>query len=206
MEQQSVLDKALKALNPNGVANTPLEPEPVETLPEEIEKPVEVEPELPLDSPFKKALPTEAAEGVIFELRPIPAGEIDQYWPKVEEGIKEVLFRSKGFYTFTPQEIWVFLHRKVAALYVGFLNGEYAGFGILRDMTDDFSQEPYLLSWLGQALSPLAKTCYYRDLETIAKQKGIKEIRHYSTRMGFDRKPPAPGWETVEICQRKVVE
>ena len=199
MEATGVLDKALRALNTNGIASTPL-PELAE-LPVEYEQP----PELPL-KPTAKPLPTEAAAGLTFELRPIPFDKIDEWWPRVSEGIKEIIFNSKGFYTFTPQEVWVFCRRKIAELWVGFLGGEYAGFGILREMRDDWNQEPYLLSWLGQSLTPIAKECYYRDLEVIAKDKGCKEVRHYSTRLGFDRKLPRAGWETVELCQRKRIE
>ena len=201
MESVSVLDKALKALNPNGVANTPL-PELQAELPIEYE-----EPPVAPEKPKAKPLPTAPAAGLTFKLRPIPFDKIDEYWPRVEEGIKEIVFRSKGHYKFTSQEIWAFCHRKIATLWIGFLDGEYAGFGILRyDLKDEWTQEPYLLSWIGHSLSPVAKTCYYRDLETIAKAQGMKEIRHYTARLGFDRKPPGDGWETVEMCQRRRLE
>ncbi len=196
----SVLDKALKALHANGVADVPL-PELTEELPVEFVEPT-VAPE-PV-KPTAKLLPIAPAAGLNFELRPIPHDQIDEYWPRVEEGIKEIVFRSKGFYKFTSQEVWAFCHRKIAHLWVGFLAGEYAGFGILRyDMTDDWTKEPYLLSWIGHSLSPVAKECYYRDLETIARANNMKEIRHYSPRLGFDRKPPRDGWITAEICQIK---
>ena len=195
---ETVTEKALKALNPNGVANQPL-PELATELPVEFEEP----PTAP-EKPAPKPLPTEAAAGLLFELRPIPYDQIDEYWSKVEVGIKEIIFRSKGYYKFTSQEVWAFCHRKIAHLWVGFLDGEYAGFGILRyDMKDDWTQEPYLLSWIGHSLSPVAKDCYYRDLEAIAMAQGFKEIRHYSARLGFDRKPPREGWETKEILQIK---
>ncbi len=136
-----------------------------------------------------------------FELREIPAADVDTYWPKMLPEIKGIIERSPDICDFIPEEIYVFLKRRVAFLHVGFLDGEYAGFGILQRKLMPFSQEPYLLSWLGAGRDE-AVNLYFAELENIARRIGCKSVRHEG-RLGWQRRVPGPGWRTCAIIQIK---
>jgi len=140
-----------------------------------------------------------------FELRQIPADKdsIDRWWPEILVEIEGIIARDPELCDFIPEEVYVELRRRRAFLHVGFLDGEYAGFGILKVERRPYSGEPYLLSWIGGGLKTEAVNLYFAELENIARKAGLKTIRHESTRMGWLRRLPGEGWRTVAIVQEK---
>jgi hypothetical protein len=147
------------------------------------------------------ATPTPVELTPHFELREIMAADIDQWWPKLRPEIEAIIQRSPEVCDFMPEEVYVFLKRRVAFLHVGFLDGEYAGFGILRKEVMPFSREPYLSSWVGAGLKGEAVDLYFAALDNIARACGAKKVQHMG-RIGWMRRPP-PGWRTVGVIQEK---
>jgi hypothetical protein len=140
------------------------------------------------------------------ELRAIPADDVDVYWKWVDPGVRAIIARSNGAYRFLPEEVYVFLRRKVAQLYVVFFDERPVGWGIVRRLHDAWTNEPFLQSWLGQTDEPGCREYYFRQLEPIARALGCKSIRHGSVRLGFLRKPPTPEWRFVGFEQERVLE
>ena len=141
-----------------------------------------------------------------FELRFIleDAASIDQWWSShIKPEIEKIIARAPDVCDFIPEEIYVFLRRKIAFLYIGFLDGKYSGFGILQIRERTFSKERYLLSWIGAGLNTEAVDLYFAELENIARRAKLTTIRHESARMGWQRRLPGPGWRTVAYVQEK---
>lgn len=153
-------------------------------------------------------VPAKVEEGPKWELRPIPAGEIDKWWPQVEEGVRIIIHKSKGYYDFLPQEVYTFLHRgnlTKSQLWICLLDNVFMGFSVTRELQEEWTGEPYLHIWLGYSIDPTVTKLFFRDIETIGKNLGCKRIRYASTRMGWDRKVP-PGWDVKELTLVKELE
>jgi hypothetical protein len=136
-----------------------------------------------------------------FELRPIPIPEIDEHWPLVRKGVEKILFKMRGTYDLLPEELFVFLKRGMAYLYLIILDGNIVGWLVLRVMQDEFTHRPYTLIWLGESSSTMAKELAIKEVERLAKNIGHYKVAMMG-RMGWERRPPE-GWKVVTVILEK---
>jgi hypothetical protein len=135
------------------------------------------------------------------EIQPVLGKDIKAYWPKVKAGIEIILAKMKGTYDLLPEEVYVSLMRGFSFLYLIVLDGEVDGWMIFRKISDDFSQKPVMVVWLGTAESSLGKELGIREAEKLARERKFAKIRIYG-RWGWERKPPQ-GWKVATVVLEK---
>lgn len=136
-----------------------------------------------------------------FELRPVAVDDVRRYWSHVEGGIKKILRKMRGTYDLMPEEVFVFVMRKMAWLYLITLDGKTVGWIIMRKMLDDFSQKPVLVLWLGESNSTEAKKLAIAEAEDIGRKNNFAKIRIFG-RWGWERRPPE-GWKVSTVILEK---
>ena len=134
----------------------------------------------------------------IFRLQQIPPDHhLREHWEFVEAGCREVLRKSKGIYTWRPEDIYALLRLGKATLYLTFYRGNLSGFGIVQRRDDPLGNDkPYLLSWIGWSANRETRMAYFKELESVARGYKLGEIRHESTRIGWLLSKPTPDWES----------
>ena len=131
----------------------------------------------------------------------LEAEEIDRWWHGfVLGGVQSVIEKADGSADFLPEEVYVYLRRRAAHLYLVQLNGKVGGFTIFRKMHQPFSGSEFLLIWLGFAISKEYTDAFYRELPDLMRSLKYTKVVQETCRAGFDRKPP-PGFKTALYTQ-----
>ena len=136
-----------------------------------------------------------------FELRAVPTAEVREHWPMVQRGVETILTKLRGTYDLLPEEVFVFLMRSMAFLYLAILDGKIEGWVILRVQKDEFTNKPITLIWLGESESTEAKELAIKEVEEKARDIGHFKVRMMG-RMGWEKRPPE-GWKVVTVILEK---
>lgn len=138
---------------------------------------------------------TSNGKHVAEELRLIEGAElIDRWWKDyVQEGVKDVIAKSKGTADFLPEEVYVCLRRQVAWLYLVVVDGKVGGFAILQKGLAEWSRAPYLNVFIGWSAKPVYSEAFFKLLPDLARKLKYNQVRFTTFREGFERKLP-PGF------------
>jgi hypothetical protein len=138
-----------------------------------------------------------------FRLEHVPPDwHLGKVWEFIKAGVEEVIRKGNGLITVRPEDVYLALRLNRASLYMGHLDGELKGFGVVQRSEDPFGNTPpWLFSWVGWSSSHEARELYYEELKVIAKSFKLNEIRHVSTRHGWLVSPPW-GDETETLSAR----
>lgn len=121
-----------------------------------------------------------------------PAG-LRAVWPDVRAGLDTM---PKG--DWIPEDVFHAIKSGSVALYLGANESGYAGFFVMQQLTNEYTNEQYLHCWLAYNHGD-AKV--YDDaaefMKSLAKQRGFKRLTFGS---------PRPGWGKRFACTTAIYE
>lgn len=115
-------------------------------------------------------------------LRIVASDDIGREWDRVRIGLVEVKKATSD--EWLPEDIYMALKMGSASLYIGEIEGKYAGFVVLRLINDFHSKNVEIWAAYSATKQPLMKL-FWPEIQKIGKQVGASRIRFTAAR-GWD--------------------
>lgn len=111
------------------------------------------------------------------------APNIRQIFPIIRPGIEKIISTNREPYV--PEDVYAALVCGGASLYVGYREGAYAGFAVLRQMAFDFDTSPVLNIWLGYSVDRAQGAFGIEVAKAVAAAAGIERVVFSSPQKGW---------------------
>ena len=137
-----------------------------------------------------------------FSVVQIPTGKVTRWWDLIRGGIETII--AKNRITFRPEDVYVTLAKNAATLCLTLdSRGMYAGFTILTQERNPFTQENYLMVWFAYSKVRGASEGTMPHLEKIGRELGYSLLIMHSPRKGWERTAVKLGFSLREVVWQK---
>lgn len=133
----------------------------------------------------------------------INPAELHAWWPLVRRGLERV--RSKVKANWLCEDIYCAVRTARATMHVGYIDRSYAGVLVLTIDRDPYTAERSLLIWAVYTRHPMALQYGLADVKAMAARAGLRKLKFYSPRQGWNRRLASEGFKVTEMKFERVV-